>query len=267
MASKSNLKYINFRFSDNSVPPRKIVREDSNSSSSSDVKVQNPRENTNRAQSTETEPKPRIETVTSTVLANEAIDLTTKKVEEKTIRTANFYHETLIEPIQTVQPKLDPVFQQHRSVIQINPKYATPQPSTSTYTTLTPIEPVQRIEIVPKQDKPLFFIDISQNNNMLQPVKTPSTPVLKTPLTPVIKTPVTPILNIDFTKNLANPEIKVLNTSAANIVGVKNEGKSVQKTLQRQNSKQDMKRDKVQPPIDIDHINSGDLQIDEDYDT
>lgn len=287
-----------------SVPPRRIVREDSNSSSSSEVR--GPRENLKRAHSAETEPRPRTETITSMTstspmpsapmasvtlpaasttlpipsllplstalptasvlpsppalplasrlshssammpLNDTAIDLTTKR-EDKPVRTANFYQETLV---------VDQV--QHKSVIKLNPTYSSPQPSTSNFATpttsyvnLTPVEPVQRID-VPKPDiKPLFFLGLSQNNNI---TKTP-------PNAP--RTPVTPILNIDFTKNLDKPEIKVLDTAVANIVGVK------EKKLQRQNSKpmKDSKKEKPTPPVDIDHINSGNLQIDEDYDT
>lgn len=287
-----------------SVPPRRIVREDSNSSSSSEIR--GPKESLKRALSAETEPRPRTETITSmtstlpmpsatlpTTSANlpvsstalpipsllpfstalpigavlplppalplasrlphssammtsndAAIDLTTKR-EDKPVRTANFYQETL---------DVDQV--QYKSVIKVNPTYSSPQPSTSNFATpttsyanLTPVETVQRID-VPKPDiKPLFYLDVSQNNNITK---------MQTP-----RTPVTPILNIDFSKNLGKPEIKVLDTAVANIVGVK------EKKLQRQNSKpiKDSKKEKPTPPIDIDHINSGNLQIDEDYDT
>lgn len=286
-----------------SVPPRKIVREDSNSSSSSEIR--GPRENLKRALSAETESRPRTETITSMtstlpmpsatlpmtsatlpvvsttlpipsllplstalptsvlpsppalplasrlphspamITPNDAaIDLTTKR-EDRPVRTANFYQETLV---------VDQV--QHNTVIKLNPTYSSPQPSTSNFATpttsyanLTPVETVQRID-VPKPDiKPLFYLDVSQNNNITK---------MQTP-----RTPVTPILNIDFTKNLEKPEIKVLDTAVANIVGVKD------KKLQRQNSKpmKESKKEKPPPPVDIDHINSGNLQIDEDYDT
>lgn len=284
-----------------SVPPRRIVREDSNSSSSSEIR--GPKENLKRSHSAEAEPRPRTETITSmtptlpmppatlpvtpatlsavsivpipsllplsTVLPtpvlpspsrlphassllhasvmmmsnDAAIDLTTKR-EDKPVRTANFYQETLIDQVQ------------HKSVIKLNPTYGSPQPSTSNFATpttshanLTPVEPVQRID-VPKPDiKPHFYVDVSQNNNITK---------MHTP-----RTPVTPILNIDFSKNLDNPEIKVLDTAVATIVGVKD------KKLQRQNSKpvKENKKEKSTPPVDIDHINSGNLQIDEDYDT
>lgn len=184
--------------------------------------------------SAEIDIKPKNETITSET----AIDLTKK--EDKGIITANFYQETLLT---------DDV--QHNSVIKVNPTYASPQPSTSSYVNLTNLTPVETPEvIVPKAEhNPAFYIDVRQN--------TPP------------RTPVTPILNIDFSKNLTKPEIKVLDTAVANIVGVKD------KKLQRQNSKSkfDMKKNNeakvvtVVPRLDIDHLNSGDLQIDEDYDT
>ncbi|CAH0718429.1 unnamed protein product, partial [Brenthis ino] len=229
------------RFSDTSVP-RRVAREDSNSSSSSDIKVQQiitaPKDNLRRALSVETEIKPKNETVTS----ESPIDLS-KKVEEKPVVSANFYQETLLtEEVQ------------HKSVIKVNPTYSSPQPSTSSYTNLPPVEPVHKVEVlVPKPEHPaMFYVDVRQNN------------------TPPPRTPVTPILNIDFTKNLTKPEIKVLDTAVANIVGVPKSDKK----LQRQNSKSnksDIKKSEakpfIPPRIDIDHLNSGNLQIDEDYDT
>ncbi|XP_046974405.1 uncharacterized protein LOC124540747 [Vanessa cardui] len=229
------------RFSDTSVP-RKVVREDSNSSSSSEIRVQQilsaPKDSLIRTLSMDAETKPRNETVTS----DSAIDLT-KKVEERPVVTANFYQETLItEEVQ------------HKSVIKLNPTYSSPQPSTSSYASLTPVDPVKKLEVpVPKPDHPkMFYIDEKQNN-------TPP------------RTPVTPILNIDFTKNLAKPEIKVLDTAVAGIVGVP----KTDKKIQRQNSKSnksEIKKAEIKIPIvptnvDIDLLNSGNLQIDEDYDT
>ncbi|XP_059045912.1 uncharacterized protein LOC131841609 [Achroia grisella] len=233
------------RFSDMSAPPRRIVRQDSNSSSGSDFKVQpiQPPRETLRALSSETELPNRIpkSEPTSTLVSTEAaIDLT-KKIEEKPVRTANFYQETLLT---------DEV--QHKSVITANPIY-TPQPSTSY--NLTPLQPVQNIEVaLPKQ--PMFYIDLQHNNN--HPETAP-------------RTPVTPILNIDFSKNITRPEIKVLDTAGANIA-VPKEVKNSMKPLSRQNSKpKEIKKVEiktmVQPPINIDHLNSGNLQIDEDYDT
>lgn len=232
------------------MPPRRIAREDSNSSSSSDVKVVTHPQRDIRAVSSETEfpHRPHRTDVTSTVVSTDtAIDLSKKP----DIRTANFYQETLLT---------DEV--QHRSVITVNPTYTSPQPSTS-YTNMTLVEPrieskIEPIE-VPKQD-PVYFVDVKHNNNL------PAAP----------RTPVTPILNIDFTKNLAKPEIKVLDTAVASIVGVpKNEAKNSLKSLPRQNSKPhkvEIKKD-IKPvvsqtlPVNIDHLNSGNLQIDEDYDT
>ncbi|KAL0810348.1 hypothetical protein ABMA28_010500 [Loxostege sticticalis] len=230
------------RFSDASAPPRRIVREDSNSSSSCDIRVPPPlvppSNPLKRGLSSETElphRTHRTETVTSTIVSTDtAIDLTKRPVEEKPVRTANFYQETLLT---------DEV--QHRTVITVNPTYASPQPSTS-YTNMTPVEPLHRLEIpVPKPE----FVDVN---------------------TPPPRTPSTPILNIDFSKNLAKPEIRVLDTAIASIVGVP---AKVPK-LQRQNSKAPKSETKKvvvsQPasqPVDIDHLNSGNLQIDEDYDT
>ncbi|CAG9789984.1 unnamed protein product [Diatraea saccharalis] len=236
------------RFPEAPAPPRRVVREDSNSSSSSDVRVQpisaTVRDKLIRALSADTEPRPhRTETVTSTVLSlDTAMDLTKRSAEARPVRTANFYQETLLT---------DDV--QHRSVITVNPTYASPQPSTS-YTNLTPVEPVHKIEIaVPKQD---YYVDMKA-----------------APVTP--RTPVTPILNIDFTKNLAKPEIKVLDNTVASMVGVQKETAKSNVKLNRQNSKVKSESRKVDlkpplpqmRPIDIDHLNSGNLQIDEDYDT
>lgn len=161
----------------------------------------------------------------------EAIDLS-----KRPVRTANFYQETLItEEVE------------HKTVIKLNPTYSCPQPSTS-YTNLNPVPALRKIDIpVPK---PSF-----QRHNS----------VPRTPVTP--RTPITPLINIDFTKNLSNPEIKVLD---ATVVAPK------VKQVIRQNSKSriDVKKIEVKPipqpvkiPVDIDSLNSGNLQIDEDYDT
>ncbi|CAG4960602.1 unnamed protein product [Parnassius apollo] len=237
------------RFSDVSVPPRRIAREDSNSSSSSDIRAQQvtlSKDITKRELSSESETiRPRTETITLPKAADTAIDLSIKVEESKPVRTANFYQETLVDEVQ------------HPSVITVNPTYSSPQPSTSRYINLTPVGAVQKAEVtVPKQvHKTKVYIDVRPNN-----------------ITPLPRTPVTPILNIDFSKNLAKPEIKVLDTAVASIVGVpKNEKNS---KLQRQNSKVKVETKKIEPkpvahvqPIDIDHLNSGNLQIDEDYDT
>lgn len=220
------------------VPPRRIAREDSNSSSSCDVKIvplQPPRDPIKRALSIEADlphKLARTETVTSTSL-DTAIDLSKKSTEEKPVITANFYQETLLTDEM-----------QHRSVIKLNPTYASPQPSTS----YTP-EPL-KIEMVPKP----AIIE--------KPIVAPRTPV----------TPVTPILNIDFTKNLTNPEIKLLDTAAINVSVPKNQNSLRQ--IHRQNSRtsrQEVKKVEIKPvlphPVDIDSLNSGNLQIDEDYDT
>ncbi|CAB3256070.1 unnamed protein product [Arctia plantaginis] len=261
------------RFSDMTVPPRRIAREDSNSSSSSDIKVvplpQPPaviREHLKIPLTTEPElpQKPiRTETVTSPA-ADVAIDLSKKSVDSKPVVTANFYQETLLT---------DEV--QHRSVITVNPTYTSPQPSTS-YTQ----EPL-KVEPVPKP----FFVE-----NPLVTTRTPvnavpripispgprmtTTPAPRTPLTPTPRTPVTPILNIDFTKNLTNPEIKLLDTASVNIVSVPKIEKNSIRQFHRQNSKPpkpDIKKIEIKPvvavPVDIDSLNSGNLQIDEDYDT
>lgn len=229
------------RFSDTTVPPRRIAREDSNSSSSSEIRVQplphgDP---VKRAHSIEIEvPKtPRLEAPsvpTATIVSTEtAIDLSKKNIEKPT-RTMNFYQETLPDDVQ------------HRSVITVNPTYNSPQPSTS-YTTTVPKEPAHRVEV------PLHR-RYDRHNSM---PSVPSSP----------KTPVTPILNIDYSKNMTHPEIKVLDTAVAGIVSVPRTDRKVQ----RQNSKtaKEVKRD-VKPvqthPVDIDHLNSGNLQIDEDYD-
>lgn len=104
--------------------------------------------------------------------------------------------------------------------------------------------------------KPMLYVDVKNNK----------------PKTPTPRTPVTPVLNIDFTKNLAKPEIRVLDTAVASIVGVPKNEKPPK--LQRRNSKVKLDTKKFDPkpliqtpPVDIDHLNSGNLQIDEDYDT
>lgn len=227
------------------VPPRRIAREDSNSSSSCDVKVvtplpQLPRDPLKRAVSTEADlphKLARTETVTSTS-PDTAIDLSLKATYpiEKPVITANFYQETLLTDEM-----------QHRSVIKLNPTYASPQPSTS----YTP-EPLKiKIDMVP------------QSAIIEKPIVVPRTPV----------TPVTPIINIDFTKNLKNPEIKLLDTAALNM-GVPPKKENSLRQIHRQNSKtirQEVKKIEIKPmlahPVDIDSLNSGNLQIDEDYDT
>ncbi|CAG4980513.1 unnamed protein product [Colias eurytheme] len=214
------------RYSDASMP-RRVVREDSNSSSSSDIKVQQ------IIPPLDTAPLAIAVQLDKTIdQPTEAIDLT-KKNDVKPIVTANFYQETLVtEEVQ------------HRSVIKVNPTYASPQPSTSSYATLTPVDKPLEAS-VPKQD-PTFFVDVRQ----------PTLP--KTPVTPV-----TPLLNIDFSKNVTKPEIKVLDTAIANVISAK----SVKK-VQRQNSKPKVKKVEIPipKPVSLDNINS-DLQIDEDYDT
>ncbi|XP_053620637.1 uncharacterized protein NC2alpha [Plodia interpunctella] len=220
------------RFSDTSVPPRRIAREDSNSSSSSDVKMVHPLPPDARTLPAESELPHRTSTMVSSDLA---IDLTKKDQKPR----PNFYQETLTDEIQ------------HKSVITINPTYS-PQPSTS-YTNMTLVEP--KIE-VPNE---IIFVEQYNNNVALAP----ATPI----------PPVTPILNIDFTKDFAKPEIKVLDSTVAGIVGVKTETqKKLLTHLHRQNSKgKDIKKDVKPvlhtPVMSIDHLNSGDLQIDEDYDT
>lgn len=219
------------------MPPRRIVREDSNSSSSCDIRVQPVahRETLKRAHSVEIDiPKShKIEIPTATIVSTDtAIDLSKKPEEPK---TKNFYKETLHDDVP------------HPSVITINPTYTSPQPSTS-YTTTVPKEPVHRVEIpVPRS--------FERHNSVPN-------------MTSLPRTPVTPILNIDFSKNLANPEIKLLDTAVAGIVSVPRNDKKIQ----RQNSrtiKPDIRKE-VKPiqthPVDIDHLNSGNLQIDEDYD-
>lgn len=121
---------------------------------------------------------------------------------------------------------------EHRSVITPNPTYATLQPSTSTI-----LKQLQRVPL---------------NNNVA---------ALKTPLTPL--TAVAPVLNIDFSKSLEMPEIKVLDSTAAG---------SQSKTVQRQNSKPQKNVDKKvetkrSAPLMVDMLSAGNLQIDEDYDT
>ncbi|KAM3968613.1 negative cofactor 2 alpha [Aphomia sociella] len=239
------------RFSDMTVPPRRIVREDSNSSSGSDFKVQPvqiPREPI-KALSTEIElpnRTPKTEPTSTVVSADAAIDLSKKAVEERPIRSANFYQETLLT--DDVSPPIP-----HKSVITANPTYI-PQPSTSyNITTL----PVQRIEMAVPKNQPMYYVDLKHNS------KQPDSP----------RTPVTPILNIDFSKNIAKPEFKVLDTAVAGIVGVKKVEKNSIRHLPRQNSKpKELKKVEInpiviQPPVNIDHLNSGNLQIDEDYDT
>lgn len=84
-------------------------------------------------------------------------------------------------------------------------------------------------------------------------------------------TPVTPVINIDFTKSLAKPEIKVLGATASNIVP-----NDMKPRFHRQTSKNKEPIKKVKPMgavtpanpyVDLDNFNSGNLQIDEDYDT
>ncbi|XP_060808021.1 uncharacterized protein LOC106130454 [Amyelois transitella] len=217
------------RFSDTSAP-RRIAREDSNSSSSCDVKII-PLLPDTRLPPSDTDP---LRTATSTLVSTDlAIDLS-KKTDQ--IPRPNFYQETLTDDLQ------------HKSVITVNPTYS-PQPSTS-YTSLTLVEP----KLEPKDT---FYVE--QYNNV--------------PLTPVTPTAsVAPILNIDFTKDFAKPEIKVLDTSVASIVGVKPDTqKKLLTHLSRQNSKgKDVKKEikpLQAPTMSIDYLNSGDLQIDEDYDT
>ncbi|XP_023936874.1 uncharacterized protein LOC112045051 [Bicyclus anynana] len=203
-------------------PPRRVVREDSNSSSSSEIRVQatTAKDILRRAISLDAD-KTRNETVTS-----EAIDLT-KKPCDKPIVTANFYQET-----QTADDA------PQRSVITLNPTYATPQPSTSNYPGF------KRLMSYPETASFPAYTDRSSD--------------------------VTPILNIDFSKNIGLPEIKVLDTAVASIVGVPKDDKK----LQRQNSKKSevkkldaIPKSLVPPRVDIDLLNSGNLQIDEDYDT
>lgn len=156
--------------------------------------------------------RPKLETIC------EAIDLTKK--DNKPIVTANFYQETLPDEIQ------------HKSVIKVNPIYASPQPSTSNYAVLTPLA-VETDAVIPQKDS--FLI------RQTSP-----------PLTPI--TPITPILNIDFTKNLSKPEIKVLDANA------------VRHKVIRQNLKAKLKKNEIPKQVILDNINT-DLQIDEDYDT
>ncbi|CAH2061819.1 unnamed protein product, partial [Iphiclides podalirius] len=209
------------RFPD-AAPPRRIARQDSNSSSGSDAKLQQPvppREGAKRASAEASPPPPTLPPPPPPPPAPEsAIDLS-RRQEARPVRTANFYQETLVD--------------EHPSVITVNPTYLSPQPSTSSYATLEPVE-------VSRADRP--------------------PPHAEAP-----KTPVAPVLNIDFTKSLAKPEIKVLDTAAAGVVA-KGERNS---RLPRQNSrsKHDRKVErKVSRPADLDHF-TGNLQIDEDYDT
>ncbi|XP_013178608.1 PREDICTED: uncharacterized protein LOC106125798 [Papilio xuthus] len=229
------------RFPDAVQPTQRIARGDSSSSSSSDIsQLAQHKDNLKRTHSETEVTRQRNETVTS---AESAIDLT-KKEGPKQVRIANFYQETLVD--------------EHPSVITINPTYSSPQPSTSSYANLTNVEE-NKVEVtVPKpKHKPMFYVDVKQNN---------------IPKTPTPRTPVTPVLNIDFTKNLAKPEIRVLDTAVASIVGVPKNDKISK--LQRRNSKVKVDTKKFEPkpivqtpPVDIDHLNSGNLQIDEDYDT
>lgn len=238
------------------VPPRRIAREDSSSSSSSDPRGQvipATRETLRRAQSSETDPRPiKTETATSTVVSGEeAIDLSRKSAEPdaKLVRTANFYQETLIlkEDVQ------------HKSVIQPNPTYTTPQPSTSSYAILKPVEPLQRVPIpLPKIPDVQPFLSPNLrplNNNVSVP-----------------KTPVTPILNIDFSKSLEMPEIKVLDSSAV-VVKSLNKPAPVMRQNSKSNKNVESKRVDIKPGastpslFNVDILNSGNLQIDEDYDT
>ncbi|CAH2269989.1 jg6465, partial [Pararge aegeria aegeria] len=206
------------RYSDTTASRR--VREDSNSSSSSDIRVQatTAKDVLRRAISLDAD-KPKNETITS-----EAIDLT-KKPGDKPIVSANFYQET--QPVDEVQ---------HRSVITLNPTYASPQPSTSNYT------------------------GFKRVMSYTEPINYPS----------YVEKDATPILKIDFTKSLSLPEIKVLDNAVASIASVPKE----EKKLHRQNSKKSevkkletIPKTLLPPRVDIDHLNSGNLQIDEDYDT
>ncbi|CAH4037558.1 unnamed protein product [Pieris brassicae] len=201
------------RFSDSL--SKKLVRDDSNSSSSSDVKVTPliPPRDFNQCLSVEAD-RPKIEAIP------EAIDLT-KKDSKPIVTAANFYQETLPDEVP------------HKSVIQLNPTYASPQPSTSSYAILKSVD-VKTEAVIPQQDS--FLIR-------------QATP----PLTPI--TPITPIFNIDFTKNLAKPEIKVLDANAVK-----------DKKMIRQNSKSKVKKIEIPKPVILDNITT-DLQIDEDYDT
>lgn len=196
------------RFSDSA--PRRLAREDSNSSSSSEVRPRIQREMP-RSISLDPEIHRHRHEPTSTIVSTDTVMDLSKKSTEPKVR-ANFYQETLPDEVQQT------------SVITPNPTYA--QPSTSNF--------VPKVD-VPKPTK--FYVDVPiQNNN----------------------TPVTPILNIDFSKSLAAPEIKVLSPALE------------KPRLQRQNSKpykevKEVKKFKPTPHIDIDL--TGNLQIDEDYDT
>ncbi|XP_063390354.1 dr1-associated corepressor homolog [Cydia fagiglandana] len=192
------------RFSDSA--PRRLAREDSNSSSSSEVRPRTQREMP-RSISLDPEIHRHRHEPTSTIVSTDTVMDLSKKSTEPKVR-ANFYQETLPDEVQQT------------SVITPNPTYA--QPSTSNFVP----------KDVPKPTK--FYVDVPiQNNN----------------------TPVTPILNIDFSKSLAAPEIKVLSPLE-------------KPRLQRQNSKQHKEVKKFKPPIPhIDIDLTGNLQIDEDYDT
>lgn len=227
--------------------PRRIAREDSNSSSSCDVKITQvtpAKDPLKRSHSTENEPPnklSRLDEEKATTSTDVAIDLSKKpeenvpNVPKRPVRTANFYQETLVidEP-------------SHTSVITVNPTYSSPQPSTS-YTNVAPKPHIPKIDIpVPK-------LTYERQNS--------------------VRTPVTPVINIDFSKNLANPEIKVIETPPITVPKFDRI-----RSISRQNSKSKVEVKKVEvkpqspvvvrpPPLDIDRLNSGNLQIDEDYDT
>ncbi|KAI8433783.1 hypothetical protein MSG28_015758 [Choristoneura fumiferana] len=223
------------RLSDTPAPPRRLNREDSSSSSSSEVRPRPSRDLPARSVSLDPEiHRPRVDVPATIVSTDTVIDLSLKPP-QKTIRTANFYQETLPDEVQ------------HHSVITPNPTYASPQPSTSNYANLTPVQ--CRVEPVPKPERRFF----------VEPTPTP-------PLTPV-----TPVINIDFTKSLAMPEIKVLGATASNIVP-----NDMKPRFHRQVSKNKEPIKKVKPLgavttanayVDLDNFNTGNLQIDEDYDT
>ncbi|KAL4707529.1 hypothetical protein ACJJTC_000281 [Scirpophaga incertulas] len=218
------------RLTENQAPKRA----DSNSSSSCDrVQPSTARETLKKQLSVDPVPTPhRTETVTS---PTSAIDLT-KKIDERPVRTANFYQETLLT---------DDIA--HRSVITVNPTYTSPQPSTS-YTTMTPVEPIHKLIInMPKTD----YSERIQNH------------------TP--RTPNTPILNIDFSKNIGKPEIKVLDSSITSLPNAQRDVNSVK--VYRPNFNTDGKNLERKPieskpqPISISQYSASNLQIDEDYDT
>ncbi|GBP29657.1 hypothetical protein EVAR_79206_1 [Eumeta japonica] len=219
-------KYL-FIYSKSSEPPgtRRLVREDSNASNSMESTTQPmipPRDIIKRAHSQEAEPMRIQRTETITTPIDTVIDLSKKSTVQS--RSANFYQETLITEPETT------------SVIRVNPSY-TPQPSTSQY---------PRIDTSPKTKQKLQ-IDLPLNNNVSL-------------LT--AKTPITPIINIDFSKNICKPEIKVLDTTATNAPPL--DGRRLQTNRSVQEPR---KIDLVRPPVDVDSLSSGNLQIDEDYDT